>query len=70
MKSKFGKFAIDACGGTVQCNGTSIFQDILVSYTVQRDLDVLEGILKIRSSQPSHIFADFNAYTVPNFDGS
>ena len=33
----------------------------------QRDLDVLEGILKMRSSQPSPRFDDFTTYTVLNF---
>ena len=31
---------------------------------IQRDLDVLEGIMKIRSSQPSHRFDNFTTYTV------
>ena len=34
---------------------------------IQRDLDVLEGIIKIRSSQPRHRFYNFTTYTVLNF---
>ena len=36
----------------------------------QRELDVLEGILKMRSSQPSHRFDDFTTYTVLKFGAS
>ena len=33
----------------------------------QRELDVLEGILKMRNSQPRHIFDYFTKYTVLKF---
>ena len=36
--------------------------------TNQRDLDILEGIPKMRRSQPSHIFDDFTTYPAINLD--